>query len=445
MNTKWLAINHDFLRIELAQLKDEGRDTADLESEFQAWLVRSPEELEAAQPALNALLDRAAARPFRPEAEGREPSDLASIRSLRSAPVSLPPASGDAKGRADRLLGAWLGRCCGCLLGKPVEGWLRDRLHGYLKETGRYPLAGYLRSDFDPALLERYQVKPSAPFINRVDRMVADDDTNYTVLGLVILEERGFEFTPIDVADAWLRRLPLLCACTAERIAYRNFANLVLPPASAAFRNPFREWIGAQIRADIYGYVNPGRPKRAAELAWRDASVSHTGNGIYGAMWVAAMLAAAAVLDDPAEIIRAGLRQVPAASRLTEAVSEVFEWRRQGLDLEAAIGRLHARWDESFSHHWCHVLSNAQAVALGLLWGERDFGRSVCAAVQAVFDTDCNGATVGSILGMMLGAGRLPAEWTGPLHDTLETRLSGFHLLRISELAERTLKLESTV
>ncbi|HNQ36296.1 MAG TPA: ADP-ribosylglycohydrolase family protein, partial [bacterium] len=123
MNTKWLAINHDFLRIELAQLKDEGRDTADLESEFQAWLVRSPEELEAAQPALNALLDRAAARPFRPEAEGREPSDLASIRSLRSAPVSLPPASGDAKGRADRLLGAWLGRCCGCLLGKPVEGW----------------------------------------------------------------------------------------------------------------------------------------------------------------------------------------------------------------------------------------------------------------------------------------------------------------------------------
>jgi len=442
MNNKWLSITPEFLTVELAQLKDEGRDPGGLEAEFRAWLDRSPEEFEAAQPALNDLVDRAAALPFSPEALEREPSDLASIRKLRPAPASLPPPS--AAGRADRLLGAWLGRCCGCLLGKPVEGWLRDRLHGYLKETGRYPLAGYLRSDVAPAILERYQVKPGAPFINRVDRMVADDDTNYTVLGLVILEERGLDFTQDDVASVWLRRLPILTTCTAERVAYRNLANLLLPPASATFRNPYREWIGAQIRADIYGYINPGRPKRAAELAWRDASVSHTGNGIYGAMWVAAMLAAAALLDDPAGIIRAGLRQVPAASRLTEAVSEVFEWRRQGLDLEAAIGRLHAGWDESFSHHWCHTLSNAQAVALGLLWGEGDFGRSVCAAVQAAFDTDCNGATVGSILGMRLGAGRLPAEWTGPLHDTLETGLSGLQQLRISELAGRTLKVETT-
>ena len=73
---------------------------------------------------------------------------------------------------------------------------------------------------------------------------------------------------------------------------------------------------------------------------------------------------------------------------------------------------IHARWDEKKRHHAIHTISNAEIVAMGLLWGELDFGRSICLAVQACFDTDCNGATAGSILGMMLGAKKLPARWT---------------------------------
>lgn len=154
-------------------------------------------------------------------------------------------------------------------------------------------------------------------WINNVEHMVEDDDTNYTIIGLKILEEYGLNFTPEDVAESWMANLPILHTCTAERVAYQNLVNLIMPPESASFRNPYREWIGAQIRADFFGYITPGYPELGAELAWRDASISHLKNGIYGEMWVAAMLSAAAVTDDIAEIINIGLSEIPQNSRLS--------------------------------------------------------------------------------------------------------------------------------
>jgi hypothetical protein len=133
-----------------------------------------------------------------------------------------------------------------------------------------------------------------------------------------------------------MMNMPLLSACTAERAAYRNFANQIAPPASAMFRNPYREWIGAQIRADFFGYVALGRPELAAELAWRDAAVSHVRNGIYGEMWAAAMLAAAAAENNPRRVIEIGLREVPAGSRFAEAVRAVLKWYDEGDDYPAA-------------------------------------------------------------------------------------------------------------
>lgn len=210
----------------------------------------------------------------------------------------------------DRLAGAFAGRIAGCLLGKPVEGWKREQLLDLEKRSGNYPLSRYFRAgDFPPDLLEKYRDRCWADRLNGA--APSDDDTNYTLIGLLLMEGKGWDFTPQDVMECWLSRLPLGAVCTAERVAYRNGASGMLPPDTAVFRNPYREWIGAQIRADFFGYVCPGQPERAAALAFRDACISHVKNGIYGEMWVAAMLAAAAVSTEIPLVLEAGWRRSP--------------------------------------------------------------------------------------------------------------------------------------
>lgn len=440
LNVPYLRLSADDLGVELRQLEQAGRDVGSLRAEFErlgALDLQDP----ANQPAAQVLLDGAAELPIRPDYPYTEPSGLEEIRAARAGPAELPPLRLPSGQLLDKVRGAWLGRACGCLLGKAVEGWHRPRIWGYLKDAGRWPLSDYFTLNVPPEVAAKYDVRPRPghAFIDEVDCMPQDDDTNYTVIGLAVMVRHGRDFTPLDVARFWMSHLPILQTFSAERVAYRNFVADIPPPRSASFRNPFREWIGAQIRADFFGYAAPGRPELAAELAWRDACISHVANGIYGEMWVAAMLAAAFVTDDVRAIIRAGLAQIPARSRLHETVREVLQWRADGVEYDQAVERIHQRWDETDKHDWCHVISNAAIVATGLLWSELDFGRAVCRAVQCCFDTDCNGATVGSVLGAVLGARALPDKWTEPIHDTMLTGVSGYHRTAVSGLARQTM------
>ncbi|MBI3910261.1 MAG: ADP-ribosylglycohydrolase family protein [Armatimonadetes bacterium] len=434
----WLYLRRSDLDTERRQCKEEGKDLAPVVEEFERVAALDLEDPRY-QPAAQALLDRTAALPLRPDYPYEEPSDLEGIRAVRPARRSPLPVVGLSDAALeDRIYGAWLGRVCGCLLGKPVEGWRRPQMYGYLRETGRFPLSWYFSRRAPEDVRKRYGIRSGGSFIEDVRFMPEDDDTNYTTTGLGIWKRYGSHFTPVDVASFWMSDIPILRTCTAERVAYRNLALLIPPPQSASFRNPYREWIGAQIRADFWGYVAAGNPERAARYAWRAACISHVKNGIYGAMFCAAVIAAAFVTSDLDTMLDAGLGEIPARCRLAEAIRAVRQWRAAGLDYDAALERLHQTWDERCAYDWCHTISNAMVVVLGLLWGEHDYPRSITRAVQACFDTDCNGATVGSILGAMQGARELPAAWTEVVRDTLVTGVAGYHRVRISKLARET-------
>lgn len=443
MKERYLWLNPDDLKTELRQLEDEGRDTSPVRGAFEELIALGEEglSLEGNQERAGELLDRGQRLGMRRGYGFDEPSDLEAIRKLRAAGPRLAKRRLSDGELRDRFLGAWLGRCAGCLLGKPVEGRRSDELWQFLKATDQWPLQDYVTFGVTGEAAERYPTFVALRAYDAVDHMPVDDDTDYTVMGFLMVKARGAAFTPADVGRFWMRNIPLLCTHSAERVAYRNLAMRIQPPGSASYRNPYREWIGAQIRADPFGYVCSGDPQTAAGFAWRDASISHVKNGIYGSMFVAAMIASTAYSDDAAALLEDGLAQIPKTSRLYADIREVTAWHQAGLAYDEAVARIHERWDEHFWHHWTHTNSNAAVCAAALLWGEGDFGKSVCRAVQPGFDTDCNGATVGSIMGMMLGAKKIPSSWTGRLNNTLRTSLAGHGSVNIEGIARDTFEL----
>lgn len=368
-----------------------------------------------------------------------EPSTLEEIRQLRQMGEALPAV--DTNKLPNQIHGAWLGRVCGCMLGRTVECIRTDELIPFLTESGNYPMHRYIsRKDISEYVINKYTYRfASRDYADDGKGMPSDDDTNYTVMSQLMIDKYGRDFTPYDVSRAWLYFQRKDAYCTAEHVAYCNFVKGYEPPESAVYKNPFREWIGAQIRTDYYGYINPGNPELAAEMAFRDASISHVKNGIYGAMWVSAMLAAAAATRSMETIIRSGLAQIPHTSRLHEAITQVLDWYNSGVSSKKCFANIHARFDEFVEHDWCHTISNAMIVAASLLYGHGDYGKSICLAVQTGFDTDCNGATVGSVVGMAYGTAAIGKEWSDPIRDTLNTSIFGVGTVKISDMAAKTM------
>lgn len=348
-----------------------------------------------------------------------------------------------------KIEGAWLGRTAGCLLGQPVECWMREKILGFLKDTDNYPIKNYMSSDIPKNLREKYKIvdEPGAygnkkvSWINNISFAPEDDDLNYTVMGLGIVERYGRQFSSCDVAEYFTLNVPVFMACTAERMAYKNIVNGILPPDSAVFGNPYREWLGAQIRVDAYAYINPGNAYEAAYMAARDAAVTHTKNGIYGAVFCAALIAESAINNDVDSIIVTALEYVPHKSRLYEALKEFLSFCDSTDDPEKAIQWVHDHYNEDDEHDWCHVIPNDMIICLALHYGKKDFSKVIGLAIEAGFDTDCNGATVGSVYGMMYGSDAIPDMWTEVFNGKMMTRIECQGIISFTELVDRCMRL----
>ena len=418
----WLDLE-ERLDHEWRQLAEEGVDAGELR---RAWTGLAGVDPRERREAAGRLLDRARAL------SGAAPSP----REPQLHPSPDPPTFAPAQ-LERRILAGWTGRMAGCLLGKPVEKVAREGIRAILESSGRWPLDGYFSAEGVPEeVLARYPWnRASRPTSLRenIAGMPEDDDINFAMLNLHVLETAGPDFTTEDVAAAWLGLLPALSTFTAERVAYQNLLDKFDPPETARRRNPYREWIGAQIRADVWGWVSPGDPVRAAELARRDARLSHTGNGLHAEMFAAAMVAAAFVEARPRAVVRAGLAVIPQEGRLAEALRFALDLAETEPAWEAALDRLYARYGH---YHWVHAINNAALVAAALLYGEGDFSKSICLAVMGGWDTDSNGATVGSIVGTM--SGEVGERWAGPLRGEVRSSLKGFDHAHIADLARRT-------
>ena len=427
------------LLAEYRQSMEEGLDVERYKGLFESVAALPPGDIKSRMSDL--LFELVIGAGMQSEYAYNEPSTLEEIENLCSAhefACQMP----DAQTLKNKLLGAWTGRACGCLLGKPIEGIRSDELIPLLKETGNYPLHRYLlSSDMTREVCAHYKfMLRGKPYADTVDGMPVDDDTNYVVLAQKIVDECGRDFESDDVARAWMKYQSVYAYFTAERIAFVNFMNCIEPPASAMYKNVCREWIGAQIRGDYFGYINPGKPKEAARMAYTDARISHVKNGIYGEMFASAMIACAAVTDSIEDIIMGGLAQIPYTSRLYEAVMKITDAYKTGKTVEDCFCMIHEAYDEHTDHGWCHTIPNAMIVTAALLYGEGDFGKSICTAVGMAFDTDCNGATVGSVLGMRNGIDGIDDYWKAPVNGKIHTSVFGVGTVDIEQAVVRTTK-----
>jgi ADP-ribosylglycohydrolase len=338
---------------------------------------------------------------------------------------------------SQRIRRAWQGRISGCQLGKPVEtlsmlqGY--EALHDYLTSVDSFPVRDYIGYRDVPGIQReccRGELTRSEP----------DDDVNYSVLALLLLETHGARLTTADVARAWLNLLPAGATFTAERAAYR----VLLQRARDRFTwggdpgfdlsecsdNKYNDWIGAQIRADVYGWVCPGRPDLAAELARRDAELSHRGDGVYGAMFVAALGAALANASPAAALVEA-LERIPSDSGAASAV-------RLGADLAGKSDGAALIRSRYAGMSPVHTLNNLALVVWALYSHLDDFGAAIGDAVGAGLDTDCNGATVGGLWGIQGAA--IPSQWTQPWRGRVAVSLAGHDEVALETLVERTAK-----
>ncbi|WP_330176316.1 ADP-ribosylglycohydrolase family protein [Streptomyces sp. NBC_01498] len=454
----------DLLGHELRQAAEDGRDAAAVTAVWRAAGGSvSPGHDGAstppASPELRALalrlLDELALLPS-PLAD-REPTSLPDIvRACGEAwptdrpgePITprLPVRTGSQPPlRRHQLHAAWLGRAAGCLLGKPVEKLPLPAIRALARATGNWPLTTWFTARGLPAGLAAAHPwnRRSAgnSLAENIDGMPEDDDLNYPLLNVLLLRRYGRAFHTADVARLWLDLLPAGRTFTAERVAYRNLLSGIGPPDTARHHNPFREWIGAAIRADAHGWTHPGDPASAAEQAYRDAALTHTANGVFGAVFVAGTLAAAGGGADVHASLRAGLAVVPPRSRLAEAVREAIATARAHPDFDTVVDRLHTAYGH---YHWVHAVPNAALLAAALTHADGDFTGSICRAVSGGWDTDSNGATAGSVAGLLAGhPDRLPERWTAPLKNRLATSVGGsdgiaFDGIGFDELARLT-------
>lgn len=345
-----------------------------------------------------------------------------------------------------RIRAAWEGRVSGCLLGKPVEVLSfqqgRAGLESYLRQADALPLRDYVPL-IEGTLVDRLG---RACCRGHMVRAEPDDDINYTVLALLLLEDKGAAFDTADVARAWLRLLPAGTTWTAERDAYRTLltrmADEFVNGADAGFDlaecsdNAHNEWIGAQIRADLYGWVCPGRPALAAELARRDASLSHRDEGIHGAAYVAALGAAIPSSANLDAAIDLALEQIPGGSEAAAAV-------RLGRELAGradAVERLHKHYADLPP---VHTVNNLAVVVWALCSAGGDFGAAIGNAVMAGWDTDCNGATVGGLFGLTGAA--VPPAWTDPWAGRIGVSLAGYAELQLDDIVARTVAIARSI
>jgi len=307
----------------------------------------------------------------------------------------------------DKVYACWLGKSIGGTLGMPFEG---------------------KRQMFN---LTFYEPIPTQP--------VPNDDLDLQLLWLKALEERGPMITAHDLAQYWVKYV--VVDWNEYGICKANLRLGLLPPLSGHFRNRWRHSNGAWIRSEIWACLFPGLPALAARYAFEDACVDHgVAEGTYAEVFTAVLQSAAFVESDRDRLLNIALSYIPKDCGVARSVKVAIDSWRKGLDWKAARELI---VEASKDTGWFMAPQNVAFVILGWLYGDDDFGKAICTAVNCGDDTDCTGATLGALLGILRGTKGIPTKWREPISDEIRNiAIGGFTPPRtLTELTQRVVRM----
>ncbi|MEO8370823.1 MAG: ADP-ribosylglycohydrolase family protein [Candidatus Solibacter sp.] len=293
----------------------------------------------------------------------------------------------------DKIAGGWAGQMIGVSFGAPTE----------FKSNGKI-----IESDLPAWNPER------------VSNALVQDDLYVDMTFAEVLDAKGINATTEDFGAMFKEaKYQLWHANLAARRALRRGipASLTGTPKYNSHAND----IDFQIEADFIGLMAPGLPRSANNIAWRAGRVMNYGDGIYGGMFVSGMYAAAYFESDPRKVVEAGLASIPANSPYGQVIQDLLAWHQQYPDdWKHAWQLLEDKWDRrdpcpagALKPFNIDAKLNGAYIALGLLYGARDFGKTIEISTRAGQDSDCNPASAGGVLGVMLGYKAIPDIYKG--------------------------------
>ncbi len=282
----------------------------------------------------------------------------------------------------DRVYGGWAGKCAGATLGAPFKG--STELHRL--------------SFYDPI----------------PGQSAAFDGLDIQLVWLHVLRENGIDPTSDDLAAAWQKHITY--PWDEYGWASANLRRGLRAPMTGSFDNWFHNGLKGLARADIWAMVAPGAPQVAAAYAYNDAVIDHAGEGIWAAMFWAAIESAAFFEADPFKLIEIGASVIPSDCQVARVALIVRSAAQQRTSLLDARSRV---MQAVTSENAADAPLNAGLTLIGLLYGQGDFGASLCTTVNLGYDTDTNAAALGALLGILNGKKRLPQNWIAPLGDAV--------------------------
>jgi len=286
----------------------------------------------------------------------------------------------------DALFRGWQAQIIGGAFGTALEGYTKENL---LKTFGKP---------------DHYVREPNT----------YNDDITYEIAFLNALSRKGKDVTSEDIALEWVALVPF--GWSAEEIALKNIQAGILPPESGFFNNPYREWIGAQMRGAVCGMVAPGDPKEAARLAYLDGVVSHHNNGVLGEIFNAMLVALSFITENAKDILESAIKLIPCDSEYYAILDKAMKSCKRNPGWQEAWEEI---GPEFVKYNWVHAYPNAAIEVLAIWYGDGDFDKTIEIIGSLGYDVDCNAAQVMTMIGIINK--NIPDKWTKPVGTDIDT------------------------